>query len=970
MTTSIKSNDMTKEVHHPFAKLNLTDALNASVASPTGALQYDEDEAQNAPKPKEMGVRSHKRTPPTRKTKQTYSSPAKKKKKANPKIAHFDRNQRAVDDISKKAFNPVVDCVICHAVDNDLRVPHRKHDVRCPGNLKNRQGETKNEKVLRNYFNKPMENPEKEEKLTGGGTPSVQVYYAAPTMTTRRRKALAAQDPVALAQNGEASDAILSPNSSPLEVAKFLKRRVATRLQAKEAPSQHKAPPAMLALAEEIMEQVVNSKPVRLSDSLPDTARFNQAYAKFHAIFGKNNFVYTVPHINDSESPIDPNFHSLAGSQFIYMDLELAFPDSHIHCCNCNSKDLTRKRDCYSQNKTLLRIVTDSNETWCRPFKYKCNRCKHEFETNEGPFLANLPAFIRNQYPVDPRYAKKGNHCHLSKWASRLLEEEMLTHSNARQFVLKMLRRKHQFYLDRIEDYLSRPNIGGSYPDLQQVVRTYAPSDQDCRDLYLRAQDSTLNPEGMAANDRNERIIQATTIDELLAIDHTFETLKNYRLEGGKAIFTVLNEKAQICSLVIVPTQKLCEIDHMLNKMLKRKGMDFNDGKPRGLYTDTWPNNKEYWEKRLGPDTEGALGLFHYNQRVVKHLNPRHPHFYRVKDRFQRAVYKYNQDDLDALTNAFKDGHIKDKNGETYTQEALDEMRLSKNWKMNYTKYLRKEIPNGDQVDGNLNDFEAWLLDFFKTVPEDLFTSSLQKFREQLANNRKHANHIQDPEGIEMYRGVKPGKKALIQLVKWFSKRPESLIEMFHGLMRHFGNTGMRPEMADSLTLRGAAEYNLQREHKFQQMENDDGEVDCCWEHVPRYCRDQPLYSNPAFLHQVNELAKGKNMEPPFPHIRAMAPNNGEVFLSKYFKKQTERNQLQKPLDGGLCSCKECESCAIQFDTVASPVVQRENTSAGKNNSVQSVRNLSCSFQFFKCAHLLFSLKLKRMHQFPIRSKF
>ncbi|CAJ1962794.1 unnamed protein product [Cylindrotheca closterium] len=40
------------------------------------------------------------------------------------------------------------------------------------------------------------------------------------------------------------------------------------------------------------------------------------------------------------------------------------------------------------------------------------------------------------------------------------------------------------------------------------------------------------------------------------------------------------------------------------------------------------------------------------------------------------------------------------------------------------------------------------------------------------------------------------------------------------------------------------------------------------------------------------------------------------------------------PLDGGFCSCKECESCAIQFDTVASP--QRENTIAGKNNTVQS----------------------------------
>ncbi|CAJ1956065.1 unnamed protein product [Cylindrotheca closterium] len=105
----------------------------------------------------------------------------------------------------------------------------------------------------------------------------------------------------------------------------------------------------------------------------------------------------------------------------------------------------------------------------------------------------------------------------------------------------------------------------------------------------------------MAANDQNKRIIQAT-IDELLVI------------EGGKAFFTVLNEKAQICSLFIVPTQKLCEIDQMLNKLLKWKGMDFNDGKPRGLYTDTWPNSKDYWEKRLGPNTEGALGLFHFNQ--------------------------------------------------------------------------------------------------------------------------------------------------------------------------------------------------------------------------------------------------------------------------------------------------------------------------------------------------------------------
>ncbi|CAJ1938172.1 unnamed protein product [Cylindrotheca closterium] len=181
---------MTKEGEHPFAKQKLTDALNASVTSPTGALQCHDDEAQNAQKPKAMGVQSHVRIPPTKKTK-TWLSPAKRRKKVNPRIAHFKQNQRAVDDISKKAFNPLDDCVICHAKEIDLRVPHRPHDVRCPGLLKNSQGERKYEKDLRNYFNAPMENPEKEEELTGGGTPSVQLYYSGPTMT-RRRKALAA----------------------------------------------------------------------------------------------------------------------------------------------------------------------------------------------------------------------------------------------------------------------------------------------------------------------------------------------------------------------------------------------------------------------------------------------------------------------------------------------------------------------------------------------------------------------------------------------------------------------------------------------------------------------------------------------------------------------------------------------------------------------------------------------------------
>lgn len=782
----------------------------------------------------------------------------------------------------------------------------------------------------------------------------------------------------------DASKGMIAPTSSQQEVAMFLEHRVAQRLledqTTHQARSKCKAPPAMVALAKEIMAQVVNNqRSIRILDPPPNKASFKQAQGRFHAIFGRNNFVYTVPHITDSEHTIDPNFHSLAGSQFINMDLELAFPDHDILCYSCNSKDLTRLRHNCSQNNKLFPIVTDSNEIWCRPFKYKCNDCCLEFNTNDDLFLASLPAFIRNQYPVDPRYAKNGAHSHLSKLLSRHVEENILTYNNVKKLMENIWRRKLEDYVDKTEDYFSRPNIGGDYPSLEDVVRTNPPADQTCRDLFLEAQDSTLNPERMSANDRHERIIQATTIEELMAIDWTFETLKNYRLVGDKAIFTVFNERGKICNLVIVPSEKLSEIDHMLKTMLRRRKINFNDGKRRALYTDTWPNSKDYWEKSLGPNTKGTLGLFHFGKRLTDHLNPKHSHFYMVKDQLQRCVYRYHKEDIENLMGAFRDGRItkqKQKNEprEPYSKQEIDELRLSSAWKRNYSQLLRKLILSGDEVDRNLHDFADGLEEYLKRVPnaEELFTSCLEAFKKQIENNRSHAYHIQDPEGIEMYRAQEPGKRSRYKLFRYFCKRPESWLEMFHGLMRHFANTAMRPEMADTLTLRGAAEYNLEREHTLEQMENGEAEFDCEFEDGPERLKKKPLFYNHAKLHHVNEMARRKGREPPFPKYKAMEPNNNEVFLSKYFKAQVQRNELgQTTEDGKYCSCVECRSYAVGLDAasastalalessvarpIKSPVAQRENESPD-NKKAESVRNMTCvgSVQSLKCAHLLF----------------
>ena len=55
----------------------------------------------------------------------------------------------------------------------------------------------------------------------------------------------------------------------------------------------------------------------------------------------------------------------------------------------------------------------------------------------------------------------------------------------------------------------------------------------------------------------------------------------------------------------------------------------------------------------------------------------------------------------------------------------------------------------------------------------------------------KKVKYIQDPENFEIYLQVKPTPKSKNGLTRWISKHPESGLEQFHGMLAHFGNTGM-----------------------------------------------------------------------------------------------------------------------------------------------------------------------------------
>jgi hypothetical protein len=103
------------------------------------------------------------------------------------------------------------------------------------------------------------------------------------------------------------------------------------------------------------------------------------------------------------------------------------------------------------------------------------------------------------------------------------------------------------------------------------------------------------------------------------SIDWTFDVLKNYlrsiALKGSKAVFTMTVNDGQIGSLLVVGSTKVQDISHFLQTAVRRDKLDFHV-----LWTDTWPHNKEYWERIFGKGLLGRLRLFHLMHHITKTL--------------------------------------------------------------------------------------------------------------------------------------------------------------------------------------------------------------------------------------------------------------------------------------------------------------------------------------------------------------
>ena len=184
----------------------------------------------------------------------------------------------------------------------------------------------------------------------------------------------------------------------------------------------------------------------------------------------------------------------------------------------------------------------------------------------------------------------------------------METYANASFVGKKMHQKLGLDYAWKLETYESQfpqdlPPSPGHKPQplsYHDFVRGLSPpSSAAIRALFSSAFYSTLTPYGYSQYDRNVREIQNVVIekDDAIALDWTFQVVKNYNVPGAKAMFTAnVGRTKEVFALALVSNTSVTQVSHMLVNIIKKRA-NFN---PSVLYHDTCPHNRDFWTILFG----------------------------------------------------------------------------------------------------------------------------------------------------------------------------------------------------------------------------------------------------------------------------------------------------------------------------------------------------------------------------------
>ena len=655
------------------------------------------------------------------------------------------------------------------------------------------------------------------------------------------------------------------------------------------------APIAMMAFAEVVTENII--RPKRTGEF------FDQ-------------LVLEVPPCLEAYD--NPHYHSIVGQKLLLVDWEtshgLQVPCPDATCTGHLQNDRTN----YSKNKTLFPIYDlNGAPSWCIIMTMVCGCCRRRFNANNGEVLVNLPDYAADEYPVDSTYAFPNYASHLSRSTTEVFSSLILTYGNGEMCSKLMYNAINRAYLRRLKSYLSRAKEKKTRAHMYirkdgVYVKTYPPLGDTIRDMFDEASSSNTNPWRISDYDRHTRELQSVKCEGIFCQDHTFQLVKNYQKRvGAAAAWTCGTSTGEIAVVALVPSTKTEEFAHAAMQLTKRP-----DFKQSFMYSDTWPNKEAFW---LGMGVEGRLGLFHFEQRIIRTLRKQHVDCSQAITDLLGSLYVYYAPDYEKLLKALKNGTMSP-TGKKYTSEEIAGLKTSKLFRERYAKYLRKVIHQPATIQQNLDD---WFCKYKVTSsdPENkpaegrldpirmfpLFTVDTKPAVEACKDK---AQYLSDPLPLEdMYDKILPNPNSAHQLTEFLSKRGESKLEAFHDRLAHFANCGMRDRLADNLNLAGTARFNMAIRQKRSLMTTkntsnqnmllvlDRKTMPASWEKVVPYFNHSELW-------YVNRLAQSIGLPYPFPKAEVLPRDNGERFFSQYMT--TLKTIGKRRGVAGECLCDLC----------------------------------------------------------------
>jgi len=569
-----------------------------------------------------------------------------------------------------------------------------------------------------------------------------------------------------------------------------------------------------------------------------------------------------------------------------------------------------------------------------------------------------MPEYAASSYPVESTYAQANNSCHLSRNATKVFSTIMVTYGNGELCSKPLCNSINRDCIQRLKVYCSsakqknQTNTPNCPPKDGTFIKCFPPLGASMRDMCDAASSCQKNAWCLSDHDRHIREIQAAKTDSIFCQDHTFQVTKNYKKGKGlppKAVWDVATGTGEIASAVLVPSTQTKDFAHAAQQLLKRP--HFN---PKVKHSDTWPHKIEHWSA-LCPGTQGRLGLFHCQQRIISTMRKKHVDCSVAVTDLLASLHACFPEDYEQLLTALKNGTLS-RNGKRCSSEEISDMKRSSQFRDRYAKYLRKTLHQPETICQMLDD---WFCRYKVTSSDPvnrpaggrldpdrlqpLFTIDTKL---AIDNCKKKACCLSDPLPIEeMYQPMYPNPNSTHQLTECLSLRGESKLEAFHDRFAHFANCGVRNSLADNLNLAGTARYNLAIRHKRSLVLRENPKVlneklvseqQEQRKKMPAGWEDVAPFFNHTELSHVNAMAKDVGCSQlPFQNAEQLPEDNGERFFSEHMTTTMPSLKGTKHGEFDQCLCALCSKTSTKnvVFAVASPTKKKAQTINNTNNN-------------------------------------